>query len=67
MVLEFPCPSCGAAQKAEVRLAGRTLKCRRCQNKFIIPAAEDTRKNLPDGPPARQPGETLDGSADVEY
>ncbi|HMP78212.1 MAG TPA: S1C family serine protease [Pirellulaceae bacterium] len=38
MHIVLRCP-CGANLKADVKLAGRELKCPKCQNKIVVPAA----------------------------
>jgi ribosomal protein S27E len=39
MPIEFACASCGARQKADDHLAGRTLRCYQCGNLFTVPTA----------------------------
>jgi hypothetical protein len=50
IVIEFPCPTCGAVQRAADHLAGRTLRCQSCRGRFTVPAASAP----PPAPPAEQ-------------
>jgi ribosomal protein L37AE/L43A len=48
MPIEFACPSCGQPQRADDRLAGRTLRCADCKATFTVPGS-----GAPE-PPGRQ-------------
>jgi hypothetical protein len=50
-MIRFACPSCGMAASAPEECAGRSAKCRGCNNPIVVPQAVTTR--VPQ-PPAKQ-------------
>ncbi|MBY0522685.1 MAG: hypothetical protein K2R98_04780 [Gemmataceae bacterium] len=66
MAIRFHCPACAAKQKAADYLAGRDLKCYRCNKLFTVPrASEGLAEPLP-GPVQGSLSEfELTSSADV--
>jgi dienelactone hydrolase len=44
--LSVTCPDCGKAYKVKEELAGKTIRCRECQGKIRIPAAETEDESL---------------------
>jgi DNA-directed RNA polymerase subunit RPC12/RpoP len=50
-MMRFNCPSCGAGVSAPEEYAGRSTKCRRCNNPIVVPQPAATRqpsKETPD-------------------
>lgn len=38
MIIKFPCPHCGGRLSVDESFRGRTVKCPKCSNSFILPA-----------------------------
>jgi hypothetical protein len=73
MMIEFDCPKCGAAMEFGNAMAGRRIRCGKCDQVIGIPE-EDTKRSGPSKTSAAQeaPGETtrladVDGLSDWEY
>jgi S1-C subfamily serine protease/thioredoxin-related protein len=66
MQMRWPCPSCGAALRAEARHAGRRTRCPKCRQEVVVPASAVDESAVP--PPVVEPVERLavgDRRADV--
>lgn len=44
-----PCPQCGLAVRAELRMAGQEIRCAGCQHQFLAPKLRDLKQLPPDG------------------
>src|SRR4051794_33619122 len=37
MKIDFACPSCGVSGSAEMAYAGKAVRCKQCQHRFLLP------------------------------
>src|SRR4051812_35759735 len=61
MPIQFPCPGCGGRLKVSEEMAGRKVRCSKCQGVAQVPAAEEPQ---PAPAPARKPWASPEGVLD---